>query len=51
MYQDQELIIRPIAATDVRRLWELVYEEEAPEWKKGDGAVKRGVGRRDEAVR
>ncbi|WP_238652887.1 GNAT family N-acetyltransferase [Paenibacillus piscarius] len=36
MYQDQELIIRPIAETDIRRLWELVYKEEAPEWKKWD---------------
>lgn len=36
MYQDKELIIRPIAEKDLARLWELIYKEEAPEWKKWD---------------
>lgn len=36
MYKDQEVIIRPIAEKDLPRLWELMYKEEAPEWKKWD---------------
>ncbi|WP_339249209.1 hypothetical protein [Paenibacillus sp. FSL P2-0136] len=36
MIQDHELQIRPIAEGDLPRLWELVYKEEAPEWKKWD---------------
>ena len=36
MVQDHELLIRPIAEGDLPRLWELVYKEEAPEWKKWD---------------
>ncbi|MED1206038.1 GNAT family N-acetyltransferase [Heyndrickxia acidicola] len=36
MYQDQELAIRPIRMEDAKRLWELSYKEEAPEWKKWD---------------
>ena len=36
MYQDQELVIRPIREEDLPRLWNLIYKEEAPEWKKWD---------------
>lgn len=36
MYQDQELIIRPIKEKDLYRLWELIYKDEEPEWKKWD---------------
>ncbi|WNS44639.1 GNAT family protein [Paenibacillus sp. MMS20-IR301] len=36
MYQDNELIIRPIEEKDLARLWELSYSEESPEWKKWD---------------
>ncbi|MBP2110707.1 hypothetical protein J2Z70_000847 [Paenibacillus silagei] len=36
MIQDHELQFRPIAEGDLPRLWELVYKEEAPEWKKWD---------------
>jgi RimJ/RimL family protein N-acetyltransferase len=36
MYKDQELSIRPIRKEDLKRLWELVYKDEAPEWKKWD---------------
>ena len=36
MYQDQELVIRPIREEDLPRLWDLIYKEEAPEWKKWD---------------
>lgn len=36
MYQDQEVVIRPIAKQDLKRLWELIYKEEAPEWKRWD---------------
>ena len=36
MYQDQELIIRPIQYNDLPRLWELMCKDEEPEWKKWD---------------
>ncbi|WP_332646789.1 GNAT family N-acetyltransferase [Lysinibacillus sp. 54212] len=36
MYQDQELMIRPVEESDMIRLWELIYKEEQPEWKKWD---------------
>ncbi|QDQ03109.1 GNAT family N-acetyltransferase [Lysinibacillus fusiformis] len=36
MYSDKELIIRPINAKDLFRLWELIYKDEQPEWKKWD---------------
>ena len=36
MYQDQELTIRPILENDLERLWELIYKDEQPEWKKWD---------------
>ncbi|WP_066384032.1 GNAT family N-acetyltransferase [Neobacillus mesonae] len=36
MYQDGDLIIRPITDKDMPILWELIYKEDAPEWKKWD---------------
>ena len=36
MYKDKDLIIRPIEEQDLVRLWELIYKEDAPEWKKWD---------------
>jgi RimJ/RimL family protein N-acetyltransferase len=36
MYQDKELVIRPIEERDFMRLWELIYKDDAPEWKKWD---------------
>lgn len=36
MYTDQELTIRPIIEDDLYRLWELIYKENQPEWKKWD---------------
>ncbi|MFJ5765356.1 GNAT family N-acetyltransferase [Lysinibacillus sp. NPDC093210] len=36
MYTDQELNIRPIIESDLERLWELIYKDEQPEWKKWD---------------
>ncbi|ATP39519.1 GNAT family N-acetyltransferase [Solibacillus sp. R5-41] len=36
MYTDKELVIRPVAETDLVRLWELIYKDEQPEWKKWD---------------
>jgi RimJ/RimL family protein N-acetyltransferase len=36
MYKDNELVIRPIEARDLEKLWELIYKEAAPEWKKWD---------------
>ncbi|TCI36366.1 MULTISPECIES: GNAT family N-acetyltransferase [unclassified Exiguobacterium] len=36
MYRDENLIIRPIEARDLGRLWELIYKEAAPEWKRWD---------------
>lgn len=37
MYQDNELIIRAVEEKDLTRLWELIYKDEQPEWKKWDG--------------
>ena len=36
MYKDNELTIRPIEEKDLFNIWEFVYTEEAPEWKKWD---------------
>ncbi|MDN3426472.1 GNAT family N-acetyltransferase [Planococcus notacanthi] len=36
MYKDEELAIRPVNETDLPVLWELIYKEDAPEWKKWD---------------
>ncbi|MCJ7842416.1 GNAT family N-acetyltransferase [Lederbergia sp. NSJ-179] len=36
MYSDAELTIRPIRETDLERLWELIYKDEQPEWKRWD---------------
>ncbi|GGA86951.1 GNAT family N-acetyltransferase [Ornithinibacillus halotolerans] len=36
MYKDKEIAIRPIEEKDLSRLWELIYKEDAPEWKKWD---------------
>ena len=36
MYKDEELVIRPIGEEDLYSLWELIYKEENPEWKKWD---------------
>jgi RimJ/RimL family protein N-acetyltransferase len=36
MYKDKELLIRPIEEQDLLRLWELIYKDDAPEWKKWD---------------
>lgn len=36
MYTDQELNIRPIIESDLERIWELIYKDEQPEWKKWD---------------
>lgn len=36
MYKDKELAIRPVEGRDLSRLWELIYKDEAPEWKKWD---------------
>lgn len=36
MYTDKELNIRPIVEVDLYRLWELIYMDEKPEWKKWD---------------
>src|SRR5699024_6353556 len=36
MYRDNEIVIRPIEERDFLRLWELIYKEDAPEWKKWD---------------
>jgi hypothetical protein len=33
---DNELIIRSITDEDLPKLWELIYKEESPEWKKWD---------------
>jgi RimJ/RimL family protein N-acetyltransferase len=33
---DNELTIRPIADEDLPMLWELLYKDETPEWKKWD---------------
>ena len=36
MYTNQELNIRPIIESDLERIWELIYKDEKPEWKKWD---------------
>ncbi|WP_042477494.1 GNAT family N-acetyltransferase [Bacillus ndiopicus] len=36
MYKDNELIIRLVEEKDLQRLWELIYKDEQPEWKKWD---------------
>lgn len=36
MYTDKELSIRPIKNADLLRIWELIYKNEEPEWKKWD---------------
>ncbi|MTD31250.1 GNAT family N-acetyltransferase [Planomicrobium sp. YIM 101495] len=36
MYKDKQLAIRPVEERDLPRLWELIYKDEAPEWKKWD---------------
>ncbi|WP_392454985.1 GNAT family N-acetyltransferase [Chryseomicrobium aureum] len=36
MYKDNELVIRKIEEDDLKRLWELTFKEESPEWKKWD---------------
>jgi RimJ/RimL family protein N-acetyltransferase len=36
VYKDNDLIIRPIIGDDLPKLWELIYKEESPEWKKWD---------------
>ena len=36
MLHDQELTLRPIKEDDLFRLWELIYKDEQPEWKKWD---------------
>ena len=41
MYSEKELTIRPIIDEDLYRLWELIYKDEQPEWKKWD-AKKSG---------
>ncbi|CAM4003374.1 GNAT family N-acetyltransferase [Alkalicoccus chagannorensis] len=41
MHQQAEVTIRPIEEKDLYRLWELIYKEEAPEWKKWDAPYFR----------
>ncbi|MGE7602426.1 GNAT family N-acetyltransferase [Peribacillus sp. NPDC097675] len=36
VYEENELLIRPIIEEDLPRLWELMYKDESPEWKKWD---------------
>lgn len=36
LYMENELVIRPIIEIDLPHLWELMYKEESPEWKKWD---------------
>jgi hypothetical protein len=36
MYKDKELLIRPVEEHDLLRHWELIYKDDAPEWKKWD---------------
>lgn len=36
MHNNQDIMIRPIEEKDLPRLWELIFKEEAPEWKKWD---------------
>jgi RimJ/RimL family protein N-acetyltransferase len=35
-YRDKELAIRPITDEDLPKLWELIFKEDSPEWKKWD---------------
>lgn len=35
-YQENELTIRTIEEQDLEKLWELIYKEKDPEWKKWD---------------
>jgi RimJ/RimL family protein N-acetyltransferase len=35
-YKENELIIRPIIEGDLPKLWELIYKDESPEWKRWD---------------
>lgn len=41
MYTDKDLGIRPIKDEDLLKLWELVYKDENPEWKKWDAPYFR----------
>lgn len=36
MYTDNELVIRPVEQKDLTMLWESIFKEKAPEWKKWD---------------
>ena len=36
MYKDKGLVIRPVEEQDLLRLWELIYKEDTPEWKRWD---------------
>lgn len=36
MYKDREVVIRPVKEKDLKKLWELIYKEDTPEWKKWD---------------
>lgn len=36
MYTDKELTLRPIVEDDLYRIWELIYKDAQPEWKKWD---------------
>lgn len=36
MYKDKELVIRPAMEQDLEKMWELIFKDEAPEWKKWD---------------
>jgi RimJ/RimL family protein N-acetyltransferase len=36
LYKEHNLIVRPIFDEDLSKLWELIYKEESPEWKKWD---------------
>ncbi|MFF2480047.1 GNAT family N-acetyltransferase [Paenibacillus sp. NPDC058071] len=36
MYKDEQVTIRPIAESDLSKLWALIYEEPTPEWKRWD---------------
>lgn len=36
IYQEKDILIRPINEEDLETIWELRYKEESPEWKKWD---------------
>ena len=36
MYSDEALVIRPIKEEDLYDIWELIFKEDSPEWKKWD---------------